>query len=235
MARHSNISKATKLKAVLEYKEGYKGPLEISDELNVHKNTIREWWMMYDAQGEKAFDRKPQNRAYSKETKKISAAKDYISGQFSPQELMAKYEISSRSILKAWVRKYNGHEELKDYDPKGEVYMAKHRQTTYEERLEIVHYCLRHDRKYAQAAEAYDVSYTQVYQWVKKYDAHGEEGLLDRRGKTKRDQDLSETEKLKRENDRLRQQNERLKIESDVLKKLKEIEKRRASQKSGKK
>jgi len=234
MPRNSRISKETKLRAVHEYREGQKGPLQISEELNIYKDTVRKWNALYEAHGASAFDKKPRNQSYSK-TDKLNAVKDFMNGEHTVSEIMKRYNISSPSVLHNWVKKYNDHVELKDYDPKGEVYMAKNRKTTYEERLEIVHYCLRNNRKYTHAAETYDVSYAQVYQWVKKYEQHGEEGLLDRRGKTKYEENLTETEKLKRENERLRRQNERLTIERDVLKKLKEIERRRASQKSGKK
>jgi len=234
MSRNSRFSKELKMRVIHEYREGLKGSLQISDELNIYKDTIYKWNKLYEVHGSAAFDTKPRNRAYSK-TDKITAVKEFLNGEHTVSEIMKRYEITSSSILRNWVKKYNDHVELKDYDPKGEVYMAKNRKTTYEERLEIVHYCLRNERKYTHTAEAYDVSYDQVYRWVKKYEKHGAEGLLDRRGKSKREEDLTETEKLKRENERLRRQNERLTIERDVLKKLKEIERRRASQKSGKK
>ncbi|GAA6428550.1 helix-turn-helix domain-containing protein [Dielma fastidiosa] len=47
------------------------------------------------------------------------------------------------------------------------------RKTTYEERIEIVNYCLEHDKNYKDAAELFNVSYTQVYQWVNKYKEDG--------------------------------------------------------------
>ena len=63
-------------------------------------------------------------------------------------------------------------EKLKEYDPKREVYMAEaRRKTTLEERKEIVEYCIAHNRDYKGTASLYDVSYSQVYSWVKKYDA----------------------------------------------------------------
>ncbi len=234
MSRNSRFSKELKMRVIHEYREGHKGPLQISEEFNISMKSVFRWNSLYETHGSAAFDKKPRNRAYSK-TDKMSAVKEFMNGEYTVSEIMKRYRITYPSVLESWVKKYNGHEELKDYNPKGEIYMAKHRKTTYEERLEIVHYCLRNERKYTHAAEAYDVSYDQVYRWVKKYEKHGAEGLLDRRGKTKREEDLTETEKLKRENERLRRQNERLTMERDVLKKLKEIERRRASQKSGKK
>lgn len=46
--------------------------------------------------------------------------------------------------------------------------MTKGRKTTLEERQEIVAYCLEHDTEYKLAAEHFNVSYAQVYQWMKK-------------------------------------------------------------------
>lgn len=44
---------------------------------------------------------------------------------------------------------YNANIELKDYNPKQEVYMAEaRRKTTKEEREEIVEYCLNNNRDY---------------------------------------------------------------------------------------
>ena len=97
------------------------------------------------------------------------------------------------------------------------------RKTTIEERKEIVKYCIEHNRNYKEAASLYDVSYSQVYSWVKKYDANGEEGLLDKRGRHKTDNEVDELERLRRENKRLKRQlgeNDKL---VQLLKKVKEF------------
>ena len=98
------------------------------------------------------------------------------------------------------------------------------RKTTIEERKEIVKYCIEHNRNYKEAASLYDVSYSQVYSWVKKYDTNGEEGLLDKRGRHKTDNEVDELECLRRENKRLKcqlEENDRL---VQLLKKVKEFE-----------
>ena len=78
---------------------------------------------------------------------------------------------------------YIANIELKDYNPKRGIYMAKaRRKTTIDERKEIVNYCIEHNSNYKETAVLYDVSYSQVYSWVKKYDSDGEEGLIDKRG-----------------------------------------------------
>lgn len=72
--------------------------------------------------------------------------------------------------------------ELKDYNPKREVYMAEaRRKTTIKKRKEIVEYCIHNNRDYKDTAEKYEVSYSQVYSWVQKYNSAGEVGLVDKR------------------------------------------------------
>lgn len=77
------------------------------------------------------------------------------------------------------------------------------RKTTLAERKEIVEYCITHNRDYKGTASLYDVSYSQVYSWVRKYDITGEDGLSDKRGRHKTDDEVDELERLRRENQRL--------------------------------
>lgn len=98
------------------------------------------------------------------------------------------------------------------------------RKTTIDERREIVRYCIEHDHDYKNTASIYDVSYSQVYYWVKKYETNGEEGLTDKRGRHKTDEEVDELEKLRRENFRLKRQLEEKDMVVELLKKVKEFE-----------
>lgn len=98
------------------------------------------------------------------------------------------------------------------------------RKTTLEERKEIVDYCINHNRNYKNTATKFDVSYSQVYSWVKKYDTDGADGLTDRRGCHKTDAEVDELERLKRENLRLKRQLEEKDMVVELLKKVKEFE-----------
>lgn len=130
-----------------------------------------------------------------------------MAGIGSVTELATKYNIPGINTLQQWILKYNSDMELKDYDPKQEVYMAEaRRKTTINERKDIVKYCIEHKRDYKGTDEKYDVSYSQVYSWVHKYDLAGEEGLTDNRGRHKSDEEVNELEKLRRENKRLKRQ-----------------------------
>ncbi|OOM78128.1 hypothetical protein CLPUN_20610 [Clostridium puniceum] len=77
--------------------------------------------------------------------------------------------------------------------------MANGRKTTYEERTEIVSFCISNNEDYQITADKFKVSYQQVYTWVKKYQANGYEALMGRLGKRKEAAELTESE-LDREN-----------------------------------
>lgn len=154
----------------------------------------------------------------------IEIVEKYIRGEASSIELGNQYDISS-SLLRRWIRMYNANIELKDYNPKQEVYMAEaRRKTTKEERETIVEYCLNNNRDYKNTAAKFDVSYSQVYNWVKKYDACGLDGLTDKRGHHKSDDEVDELERLRRENLRLKRQLEEKDMVVELLKKVKEFE-----------
>lgn len=100
------------------------------------------------------------------------------------------------------------------------------RKTTIEERKEIVEYCLQHNRDYKGTASIYNVSYSQVYSWIRKYDVNGEESLLDKRGHHKTDDEVDEVERLRRENKRLKRQLEEKDMMVELLKKVQELERK---------
>ncbi|WP_412679653.1 helix-turn-helix domain-containing protein [Brevibacillus choshinensis] len=76
-------------------------------------------------------------------------------------------------------------------------------------------------------ASHYQVSYQQVYQWVKKYEDGGQDALLDRRGRKKPEEELTETDQEKLAMKKLEYENERLRAEIAFLKKLQEFQRRR--------
>ncbi|MFJ7667050.1 transposase [Lysinibacillus sp. NPDC097195] len=106
--------------------------------------------------------------------------------------------------------------------------MPKGRKTTLDERIQIVHYCLQNDNNYQLTANTYQVSYQQVYQWVKKYQAGDEVSLQDKRGRNKDDQERTTAEQCQLEIKQLERENERLRTENALLKKLEELERGRS-------
>ena len=152
---------------------------------------------------------------------------DYIAEVFDTlivRDIRKKYKIRSRTQLREWVMWYNGHTERhKLSSAKGEIYMTKGRKTTQEERVKIVAYCIEHGKDYRLTAETYEVSYQQIYSWVKKYEEKGVEGLTDRRGKAKPESELSEAEILRQENRILQAKIKDQEMEIALLKKLREL------------
>ncbi|MDP4128297.1 MAG: helix-turn-helix domain-containing protein [Bacillota bacterium] len=95
--------------------------------------------------------------------------------------------------------------------------------TNWQERIDIVLYCLTHDHDYQNTSETFQVSYQQVYKWVKKYEEGGEEALKDGRGRKKATEELSEADRQKLAIKKLEYENERLRVENTLLKKLQEL------------
>ena len=196
----------------------------LADKYGVGETTLRHWVAKYKIYGIEAFCNKVGNASYSSEFKTM-CVEAVLSGEGSVNDIVAKYNISSREVLRNWIIRYNAIRELKDYCPKREVYMADaKRKTTLEERKEITEYCIAHDKDYKGTAALYDVSYSQVYSWVKKYLSWGEESLADKRGHHKADDEVGELERLRRENVRLKRQLEEQNMMVELLKKVKEFE-----------
>lgn len=105
--------------------------------------------------------------------------------------------------------------------------MRQGRKTTFEERVEIVNFTIAHNKDYQAAMEKYDVSYQQVYSWVKKFGKQGSQGLVDRRGKGLDSKpNLTTEEELQLKIKQLEERNRYLEAEVGLLKKLEEIKRR---------
>ena len=105
--------------------------------------------------------------------------------------------------------------------------MTKSRKTSQEERQKIAKECLENGKNYEETAQKYDVSYQQVYTWVKKFSQFGEAGLEDRRGQRIAQQSpRTAEEELKARIVQLEHENYMLKMERDLLKKVKKLERR---------
>ena len=229
MGRKAKYSKELKLEIVKRYLKGETVSYlaNLYNVSNNHGMPILEWVRKYNKLGESGFDEYSTNKTYSKELKE-QVIKEYLEGKGSFEYISNKYNIRSKTIVMGWVKKYNEGIEIKDYNPKGDVYTMKSRKTTVEERLEIVNYALANSVK--DAADKYTVPYMNIYQWVKKYNEYGEDGLKDKRGRpssnepkkelTLEEKQAIEIEKLKRELERERMVNEVLKKNLEIRQKM---------------
>ena len=164
-----------------------------------------------------------KNKKYSVELK-LEAVQSYLNGEGSLRTVCRKYGILSKCQLQEWIKWYNGHREFKERSSaKGEIYMTKGRKTTQEERAEIVAFCIEHNYDYGLTVETYNVSYQQIYAWVRKYEEGGVDRLKDNRGRSKPVEEMTEVEKLKAEMKILEAKNRQLEIENEFIKKLQEL------------
>ena len=231
MGRKAKYSKELKIEIIKRYLNS-ESASSLANEYNLTgscaKKRILEWTRRYEVLGERGFESFNTNKSYSKELKE-QVIKEYLSGKETLASLANKYNISTAEIVRKWVLKYNEGIEIKDYDSKGDVYTMKARKTTFEERLEIVNYVLTNNNDYKGAADKYSVPYASVYQWVLKYNTHGEDGLKDRRGRPSSKEPRREStveERLLAENEKLKRELERSKMVIEVLKKNIEIQER---------
>lgn len=223
--RRTKFEPDVMIKAVQEYQNGQASQKAIADRLGITKASFQTWIRKYRSMGPDAFLQKGKKR-YSKELKE-QAVTDYLAGRGSLQSICEVYKIMSTMQLLSWITKYNGHEELRASGTGGTIIMTKGRKTTFEERVEIVQYCIAHNHNYAETAVKYSISYQQARNYTVKYETGGVEALRDRRGRTKPLTEMSELERLRAENKILRAEKEHAEMEASFLKKLDEIERRR--------
>lgn len=199
----------------------------VAKKFNTRDSTLINWIRSYKNNGVDGLKESHTWRRYTTELK-LAAVNDYLSRKFSLLECCEKYNISSDYVLRSWISKYNSGKELKATNG-GSTRMKAGRKTTSEERLEITLYAIEHNKNYSAAAKKYNVSYQQVYNWVKKYLSKGESGLKDNRGKKIENRDKSEltdAEKTELELKQARERIRRLEAENFMLKKLHEFQRR---------
>lgn len=205
-----------------EYAVTKKSVREFLKEYNISAYSFYEWKEEYENQGFQGLKRKART-AYTKETK-LAAINMYLSGKYSLKQVSRKYNISDKTLLRSWISKYNSHKEINSTPKELDKSMAESRKTTLEERIEIVRYCIMNSNDYKETAQRYNVSYSQVYTWVKKYKKDQEAGLKDNRGRKALETCITKEKQLEIDNRAYKEKIKRLEAENALLKKLQEIE-----------
>lgn len=226
MAFHHKYSYEEKERILIEYLNGTYGFRELCRVYGMSQSALQGWIRLYNAFGFEGLRTGSKTSYYSSELKE-SAVQDYLFGNMTGPEVMKKYKIRSETQLKKWIKKYNGREKLKVSGTGGASIMTKGRKTSFEERVEIVQYCISHDHNYTETSERYHVSYQQARNYTVKYETDGIEALQDKRGRVKPTEEMTELERLRAENKILRAEKKRAEMEASFLKKLSEIERRR--------
>ena len=228
--RKRKLSDELILTIIDEHFKGGKSSRTIAAQHGISYSTVNEWLVQYKQNGVTAFTRDGRNKTYSTELK-LQAVEDYLSGKGSILTISAKYGLRSTIQLRNWIKVYNSGRGFR-HKMSGGSRMKETRPTTVEERIQIAKDCIATGGHYGETALKFNVSYQQVYQWVKKYKEKGNAGLEDRRGKRLKDQaPRTREEELEIEIAKLKHELYMTKMERDVLKKLDEIERREAYRK----
>jgi transposase len=213
-----------KLNILQEIECGELGLKAVARKHGLSKSSVVKWRRRYQLYGYEGLEVRSHHQKYSAEFK-LQAVRDYLEGGLSQYQIIDKYKIASRTQLANWIKKYNGHSISLTANSGGTRAMTKGRVTTWQERIDIVLYCLANGQDYTKAAGHFHVSYQQVYSWV--YEAGGEEALRDGRGRTKAPEELTEADRHRLAMQKLEYENARLRAENAFLKKLEELERRR--------
>ena len=224
MSRKSKIDPTEKVKIVERLLADEISVSEAARLTDVDKASIQLWRNLYLADGPTALMAQRNNKVYSQELK-LQAVHEYLDGKSSQADIVQKYHLRSSRQLRDWINVYTTHGEIKSRGSGGGSYMRKARQTTPEERLEIVQDCLANDKNYGAMALKYNCSYQQVRNWVLRYEKMGSAGLEDRRGRRAGTQPArTPEEELRDKIAELEQRNHDLQLENDLLKKVRELE-----------
>lgn len=146
----------------------------LAKKYGVSRGRVQNWVRKYK-QGEK-FDSKRISKTYTKELKQ-QAVLDYLNNKGSVNSIAEKYGILHLSTFRNWIRKYKQGQELQTTYGKAQKYPW--RETTFEERVEIVDFAISQGRDIRLASNKYEIDYSQIYSWLKRFDKEGVEGLRD--------------------------------------------------------
>ena len=219
----TTCSPQEKLIAVQDYLSNKRSSYRIAKDYNVMPTTVFKWIDLYETFGEEGLTTLSKRKCYSDEIKNF-ALNDWKSGEYSKRDICKKYKIRSTTQLQNWINDNNNHKNIKSQNTGGKIVMIKERPITFDERIGIVRYYLENGTNYNETAIKFNVSYQQVRLWVLKYEKGGLDALIDKRGRKKSEEELTELDHIKIENKLLKSKAKYLEAEVEFLKKLKEIE-----------
>lgn len=220
----SKFTALEKLNLLENYQQSGLSRATYARQHGIDQATIKRWMIRYRRDGLEGLEEAKKNIHYSKELKQTIVFA-YLNGEGTFDDLADKYGLRSPTQAKVWVAMYNEDKTL-TASPSRKRVPTMRKQTTFEERIEVVEYVTKHKHSYAQAAEHFQVSYQQARSWVLKAKDGGYEALVDNRGHHK---DKSELTELDKANLRIRQLETELKdkeLVEQFAKKLLELQRR---------
>lgn len=196
----------------------------VARDFKIGSSVIYQWKRLYDSEGIEGLKKRRKKHHYSKAFKE-TVVQERIREHTPFQQLVTKYGLRNAGMVANWFRDYTiGKKTYPNRNQRNQK-MKDGRKTTQIERIEIAQWAIANNYAYHEAAEHFNVSYQQVYTWVKKLNKGGTDALSDRRGKSK-STPLTELDKAKLEIKELKARNKYLEMEKDLSKKLEEIQRR---------
>lgn len=107
----SRYSTELKIKISEEYLTGEKLSTKIAKGNNIADVTVLRWAEKYEKYGSEVFNQRNGNKEYTKEFKE-KCVKEYLNNEYSLDDIVLEYEISSNTVLRKWIKCYNANEEL---------------------------------------------------------------------------------------------------------------------------
>jgi Transposase and inactivated derivatives len=193
----------------------------------VHPGSFTRWQEFYKQDGLAGLEERTNRTRYSSELKQ-KAVTAYLNKEGSLNAIRKRFGLRSTKQLRTWIKKfrYNETNNSLTATPSRKQVRTMPKKTTFEERIEVVEYVVKHKHSYTEAAEHFQVSYQQARSWVLKAKNGGYEALVDNRGHHKDEAELTDLDKA---NLRIRQLEAELKdkeLVEQFVKKLLELQRK---------
>lgn len=223
--RTTGLSVHQKLTVVMKAINNEASVPYLAKSIGINPSTLYKWIWKYRANGLKGLEESHTWKRYSVKLKQ-AAVQDCLDHQLSLHECCRKYNISCDSVLTRWINQYTSGKSLKITRGGSTTMRQKAKKTTLEQREAIVLDTIKHGKDYQRAVKKYQVSYSQVYNWVRKYERLGIDGLKDHRGQqlaSRASKELTTEQQYQLQLQQLKHQNELLAAENYYLKKLRAL------------
>lgn len=163
----TTIKVEKKIEIINEILKNRKTVGSVAREYGLSENTIRRYINLYNIHGVEGLQSAgKRNRTYTVSFKKKIISLVLKSGNVS--KVSIQYNIVT-SVVYKWLNEYNNN-QLKDYKPQGEIYTMVSKKYSKEERQLIAKECIENGKDYKTICKKYEIAYSKIYQWVKKYE-----------------------------------------------------------------